>query len=128
MPRRMPNAAASSDTATTICRSATGRVMTRISSRRPRDNRSSLLARSIGQLLKRAHKMIFTAALQSDGLSDTSSVTVKELNDPALNGSLARCGADEPAGGGGVDFAAAAGGAEQDAHAAALLGRQLQPT
>jgi len=41
--------------------------------------------------------------LQDDGPSDTSSVTVNELDLPALHGALAAHRRDEPPGGGGVN-------------------------
>lgn len=86
-----------------------------------------LRIRSIGQFRSRAHKMVFTAALQRDGFCETSSVTVKELEGPALDRSFPRGGLDEPACGGGVDAGSLAGGAEEDAGGATGLGGQLQP-
>ena len=65
--------------------------------------------------------------LQDDGLAYTSSVTMDQLNLPALNGALAAHRRDEPAGGGGVDGRGAVERAQQDARAAALLGGELQP-
>src|SRR6266516_7646118 len=90
--------------------------------------RNFLLSRSIGQWFNRAHTIFFTAVLQDDGLSDASSVTVNELNAPALHGALAGGGPAEPAGDGRVlGGDRAVGGAEQQPHAAAPLSRELEP-
>src|SRR5947207_3973606 len=89
--------------------------------------RSFLFNRSIGQLFNRTHRMSFTAALQEDGLTDSPSMAVKELDLPALNSRLARRGRDEPSRGGGVDrYAAAEVRTEQDSHRAAALGGELE--
>src|SRR5438477_5280854 len=61
------------------------------------------LRQSIGQLINRTQSIFFTAVLQKDGLPDASSVTVKQLDPPALHCSLPWRRFDEPAGGGGVD-------------------------
>ena len=64
--------------------------------------------------------------LQDDGFSDASSVTVNQLNLPALNGSLSARGFDKPTRGGGVDACVAIERTKQDANPSAALGGELQ--
>src|SRR5436305_11653489 len=84
-------------------------------------------ATSIGQFLSSAHTICFTAVLQDDGLSDASSVTVKKLDLPTLNGSLAGRRPHQPAGGGGVLRGQFARRPQQQPDPPAALGGQLQP-
>ena len=64
--------------------------------------------------------------LQDDGLAHTSSVTVDQLNLPALDGALTAHRRDEPARGGGVNRCGSIERAQQDARAATLLGGELE--
>ena len=81
-----------------------------------------------GPAIQVAHRMVFTAYLQDDGLSDASSVTVNQLNVPSLHGALPGMGAHQPAGGGGITIdAGCVGVAQQDSHAAPALGGKLEP-
>lgn len=78
--------------------------------------------------------LVFTGALQEDGLAETSSVTVKELNAPSLNCGFARGGANQPSGCCGVDgrprsrCSPSRCRPEQKADSAAVLRGQLQAT
>ena len=69
---------------------------------RLRERRGTRCSLSMGQRFKCTHRMVFTAYLQDDGLSDASSVTVNQLNVPSLHGALAGSGGHPPSGGGGV--------------------------
>lgn len=64
--------------------------------------------------------------LQDDGLADASSMSMDELDPPALNGTKSRRRGDQPASGGGVDRGVAIEGAQEQPDPAAALGGKLE--
>ena len=85
------------------------------------------LIRSIGHCVSRTHSICFTAHLQKNALSDTSSVTMHQFNATALNHPLASSGTCHPPRYRGVGPTDGLHRSQYQARAAAMLGGQLQP-